>query len=40
VEIGVVMVIVMVVVMVMYYHHDLRLRRVRHCDAEDKSECK
>jgi hypothetical protein len=29
---------VMVVVMMMvYYHHDLRLRRIRDCEAEEKN---
>jgi hypothetical protein len=32
-----VLVMMMVVVMVgMYYHHDLRLRRIRYCEAEEK----
>jgi hypothetical protein len=39
VEIGV-MVVMMVVVMVAYDHHDLRLRRIRCCEAEDESESK
>jgi hypothetical protein len=30
-------VVVMVVVMVVNYHHDLRLRRIRHCETEEKN---
>jgi hypothetical protein len=37
-EIGVV--VVMMVVVVAYDHHDLRLRRIRSCEAEDESESK
>ena len=40
-EIGVVVVMMMVVVVVVAYdHHDLRLRRIRSCEAEDESESK
>jgi len=27
----------MVVVMVVYDHHDLRLRRIRHCETEEEN---
>ena len=30
----IVMVMVVVMMMVSYCHHDLRLRRIRHCEAE------
>jgi hypothetical protein len=40
VEIGVVVMMVMVVVMMANDDHDLRLRRIRSCEAEDESECK
>jgi hypothetical protein len=35
-------VVMMVVVMVMavFNHHDLRLRRIGCCEAEDESQCK
>jgi hypothetical protein len=36
VEMG--MVVMMVVVMVRYDHHNLRLRRIRCCEAEDESQ--
>jgi hypothetical protein len=32
------MVVMMVVVMVRYDHHNLRLRRIRCCEAEDESQ--
>jgi hypothetical protein len=35
-----VMVMMVVVVMVVYNHHDLRLRRVRHCEAEEEHRSK
>jgi hypothetical protein len=37
IEAGVVM--MMVVVMAVYDHHNLCLRRIRHCEAEDESQC-
>jgi hypothetical protein len=36
----VVVVVTTVMVMAVYNHHDLRLRSVRHCEAEDESESK
>ena len=27
----------MVVMVGMYYHHDLRLRRIRHCETEEEN---
>jgi len=36
----VVVVVMMMVVVVAYDHHDLRLRRIRCCIAEDESESK
>jgi hypothetical protein len=38
IEVGVVM--MMMVVTVVYYDHNLRLRRIGCCEAEDESECK
>jgi hypothetical protein len=36
----IVLVVMMVVVMVgMYYHHNLRLRRIRDCEAEEEHRC-
>jgi len=37
-EAGVMMVIVMVVMMAMNDHYNLRLRRIRHCEAEDEDQ--
>lgn len=34
-----VMVMMVVVMMGMYYHHDLRLRRIRYCEAAKKHCC-
>jgi hypothetical protein len=35
-----VVMMMMVVMMGVYYHHDLRLRRIRECEAEDESQSK
>jgi hypothetical protein len=34
------MVMVVVMMVWMYYHHDLRLRRIRYCEAEDENSSK
>ena len=35
-----VMMVVVMMVMVIYNHHDLRLRRVGHCEAEEEHRSK
>jgi len=38
VEAEVFLVMVMVMTAMVYYHHNLRLRRIRYCEAEDQHE--
>jgi len=40
VETGIVVMMVVVMVMAVFNHHDLRLRRIGCCEAEDESQCK
>jgi hypothetical protein len=40
VELEAVVVVMVVMMMAVYDHHDLRLRRIRHCEAEDKNDSK